>query len=883
MRLVKSMVIALAGLISSWLLLVDAHDATGVDVFETVLQAEAMRGWPVGIEIHDGVDPAAGEPGFVRVPASKKQSGNGEAFAAGLRFDLPPAIEFAVPNDGDLTLWVRARWRNVCANSLNVTIDGQSLMQLGNDEVFDEWHWISHPLPLRLAAGLHELQVVHAELGIDVDCFVIRRGSTPPAGADSLVCFGHDLASVGLDVWQSRTPDCWSVVGDPAGVGATLRLVGPDTEAIEYIVRNDVEFIPGLQLSATVVPRVSESRVQLLWGYRAGAFDFVALGHDVCTLGRVRQSSVTEQDVGPGLGELGLELRRGRPVHLALRLDAGTIACWVDGERVFEAACDEVRRGFVGVGASADIDFTRITASQLEEPRFSTGFYLDARPLDDLIGCEVVHGVWRRTHHLQQPLTYALEGGRAGKQALLVSGEHWWSDITFSSAVLLLDGATVDAGLVFAYLDDDNHCRVALASERLRPDRGVIRLIRRHRGADAVLASAQVEVHRDAWSVLSVRVADSEVTVEFDGASVLRAVARVGPGCVGLFADGAAGEVPRSRPPVLLPEYSCVRGTSLTVPLRFGPEEATVSMLFDYDGSSWWSHFVQAGDSGAVVGVARFANGAWQEPVRQVDVPFSPGLDDHQRLAYYLQLRVVDDGVQLFLNGQPFQLVREQPGAFHRIAMHEAGPQPLALFDDLVVRSSTAAPEAVLKFHRFDPGSNAARELAAWEFVVGEWGSSHSMDALGRSLVARFGAEGRIELRSRAPLVAAGEDCVAVFRPSVGVGSVAVVLTADPGDVRDGLQCQVDFGKNVISTSRGGEVLARSVVPSTRMGQSAVGDLVLAIRPSGDRVEVLWQEQVVHSVSKSGDDRDQHVIVTATGRAGAYCAIPVVQHARLPP
>ncbi len=76
-------------------------------------------------------------------------------------------LSFATAKPGDCTLWVRALWRDSCSNSLALSLDDSPDRTVGQNAVYNTWHWVAagrYTLP----AGEHTLTVKEREDGIAV-------------------------------------------------------------------------------------------------------------------------------------------------------------------------------------------------------------------------------------------------------------------------------------------------------------------------------------------------------------------------------------------------------------------------------------------------------------------------------------------------------------------------------------------------------------------------------------------------------------------------------------------------------------------------------------------------------------------------------------------
>ncbi len=81
-------------------------------------------------------------------------------------------LPFGVAETGIYRLWVRVHWRDSCANSVSVSIDDSTPLVVGQDAVYETWHWMDAG-DWDLSAGTHALVLREREDGIGVDQFLL--------------------------------------------------------------------------------------------------------------------------------------------------------------------------------------------------------------------------------------------------------------------------------------------------------------------------------------------------------------------------------------------------------------------------------------------------------------------------------------------------------------------------------------------------------------------------------------------------------------------------------------------------------------------------------------------------------------------------------------
>ena len=66
--------------------------------------------------------------------------------------------KFFIPQDGKYHIWAYCLWYDVCANAVFVKIDDNDKIIIGNDPIYEEWHWVRGP-NIYLNKGTHDLEL----------------------------------------------------------------------------------------------------------------------------------------------------------------------------------------------------------------------------------------------------------------------------------------------------------------------------------------------------------------------------------------------------------------------------------------------------------------------------------------------------------------------------------------------------------------------------------------------------------------------------------------------------------------------------------------------------------------------------------------------------
>jgi len=175
-----------------------------------------------------GINIDLGKPFSVQWPCDIAIIGdNGEK---GLR--IPPKVgrgwrgevggsadyKFFVPEDGKYHIWAYSLWFDECANAVFAQVDNMDKAIIGNDPIYNEWHWV-RGFDLKLKKGTHDLILSNHSDHIAIQEIFITNSSSQTPGGTGLVFSdifydGFDGCDQGNFTRWEITKGSWSVL-DP--------------------------------------------------------------------------------------------------------------------------------------------------------------------------------------------------------------------------------------------------------------------------------------------------------------------------------------------------------------------------------------------------------------------------------------------------------------------------------------------------------------------------------------------------------------------------------------------------------------------------------------------------------------------------------------------
>ena len=89
------------------------------------------------------------------------------------------SYRFFIPEDGRYHIWAYCLWFDECANAVFAKIDDQDKAIVGNDPVYNKWHWV-RGFDINLKKGTHNLVLSNHSDHIALQKIVFSNSATEP-------------------------------------------------------------------------------------------------------------------------------------------------------------------------------------------------------------------------------------------------------------------------------------------------------------------------------------------------------------------------------------------------------------------------------------------------------------------------------------------------------------------------------------------------------------------------------------------------------------------------------------------------------------------------------------------------------------------------------
>jgi len=273
-----------------------------------------------------------------------------------------------VPADGRYTLWAYCLWGGVCTNAVYAQIDTSAKAVLGNDPLYDRWHWV-RGVAWPLSRGTHILTLSNHSDGIAVQRLLLLSDPLDQPGDGSLAFYdlfydGFDGCAGGnITAWSLSSGKQWQLI-EPAGMrGYENRILAGASPAsgppIAAVIGEDTWRDYAVNLR---VRMVSPGRMAIACDYQ---------GPDECLVAewslhgpeeRSVKVQIARRAIGRPmlLGEIEAPLRLNRWQDVGLIADGGELQFYLDGVLAGRIPFKDAVRGKLALllsdGASAWFD-----------------------------------------------------------------------------------------------------------------------------------------------------------------------------------------------------------------------------------------------------------------------------------------------------------------------------------------------------------------------------------------------------------------------------------------------------------------------------------------------------------------------------------------------
>lgn len=246
--------------------------------------------------------------------------------------------KFYVPKDGKFTIWANCLWFDVCANAVFVQIDGIEKAILGNDPIYNKWHWV-RGFDIKLKKGTHSLKLSnHSD---HISLLEVRLTSSTATTPDDKATVFSNIFYDGFDGCDQGNFLSWKIITGQWNVSAAnsqvcreeniLTGISDDNGMIIYPDDSWQDYY--LNLSAKLIQSDSQSKIGICFGLTDAENYFLLLLNLQTGSGSVVRKSKSPDAI---LAEFKFEWINEKFNDIGLKCRADKIAVMINDSKPIE-------------------------------------------------------------------------------------------------------------------------------------------------------------------------------------------------------------------------------------------------------------------------------------------------------------------------------------------------------------------------------------------------------------------------------------------------------------------------------------------------------------------------------------------------------------------
>jgi hypothetical protein len=232
---------------------------------------------------------------------------------------------FFIPEDGKYHIWAYCLWYDECANAIFAKIDELDRAIIGNDPVYNKWHWV-RGFDVKLQKGTHSLLLSNHSDHIALQKVVfLNSASTGPAETGTIFSDifydGFDGCDQGNFTSWRQIEGCWFVQNLHAMPGLIENcLVGQSQDKAFITYQNSDWQNYSLDISVKILPLDSrDCTVGMCFGL-AGPSNFYQLKIQPEPNGKTAKTAVIDKNSkSVSEFESAFEIDKWQQIHIALK------------------------------------------------------------------------------------------------------------------------------------------------------------------------------------------------------------------------------------------------------------------------------------------------------------------------------------------------------------------------------------------------------------------------------------------------------------------------------------------------------------------------------------------------------------------------------------
>ena len=402
-----------------------------------------------GFEISEDNDASGGKAIVNQLPSHRAG-----AFAS---------YKFYIENSGKYFIWLRTSWAGGCSNTFKISIDNSNKIIIGNDNLFNKWHWLQQA-EYELTRGEHRITIYNEESDTKLDKILLSSNpyyipSNLGISSDFHINFSNGIP----DFMHTKIKDSCEVrINEGASTMFIRNLDVTQSNEILFDIENNHQFV--FEIILKLNNSIKKQNIGILFNFiDQSNYEKIEINnYTVKHLGSINNTERTQKVEHSGMGYL-----RNEYMILHLQYLYPYVNLKIDGKTILESKVTRHNNGKIGIQFNQGNLFVRSISNTTDlSAYYYENFFWTF--IDELIKgtnsgiiWNIESGDWTIDHYKD---VMSLEGtSKETKPAEIIFGKNFWKDYSFETALKLMSG---QAGLFFNYIDTNNYYLLKLDGDK---------------------------------------------------------------------------------------------------------------------------------------------------------------------------------------------------------------------------------------------------------------------------------------------------------------------------------------------------------------------------------------------------------------------------------
>ncbi len=423
------------------------------------------------------------------------------------------SYKFNIRSSGKYFIWLRTLWAGGCNNTFKISLDKSKKIIIGNDNLFDKWHWIQQ-CEYELTRGEHGVTVYNEESRTGLDKILLT--SNPyyvPSGFGASSDFNINFSDGIPDFMQTKIID-FCEINTEEGINTMFIKPLDKDHKILFDKENDEKF--DFEIVLKFNGPIEKRNFGILFNFiDNNNYEKVEIGNHAIKHVQLFKGKETIQKIEHS--DSGY-ISHGNMIFNLLYTNPD-VKLKIDRKTVLRSVVGQYEKGKIGIQPNQGDLFIKslVNTTDLSPFFYENFFWTYVRELVNgdktNISWQVEAGDWE----VDMKKSIQSMGGviDTGKPATIILGKDYWKNYTLTVAVRLMAN---EAGAYFCYTDTNNYYLLKLNGMNNK-----LALYKSMNNNIVRLAEADYGLKYHEWYKVAVSKYKDSIYVQIDGKQLIQA------------------------------------------------------------------------------------------------------------------------------------------------------------------------------------------------------------------------------------------------------------------------------------------------------------------------------------------------------------------------